>query len=107
MKGLSPLTWELVQKVFPPDYAETAGLMLVAECGQNLPFCENSDEHQLERLRFAALKISQGDLDRLQEAIDEAKHDWRDELIWAGFAERLDAHLRWAQDVLGRQLLGP
>ncbi len=75
--------------------------MLVNECGQNVPFCEDSDEYRLDRLRFAALKISGGDLGRLQEAIDEAKHDWRDELLWAGFAERLDAHLRWAKEVLG------
>ncbi len=57
MKGLSPRTWELVQQIFPAD-AETAGLLLVSECGQNLPFCEDRDEYQLERLRFAALKIS-------------------------------------------------
>jgi hypothetical protein len=107
VKGLSPLTWELVQKVFTPDQAETAGQMLVAECGQNLPFLEHCDEQKLERVRFAALKISRGDLHRLQQAIDQAKRDWRDELVWAGFAERLDAHVRWAEDVLGRKLPQP
>ncbi len=82
MKGLSPRTWVLVQQIFPAD-AGTAELLLVTECGQNLPFCEDRDEYQLERLRFAALKISGGNLARLQEAIDGGKHDWRDELIWA------------------------
>ncbi len=100
MKGLSPRTWLLVQRLFPL-HAETAGLMLVVECGQNLPFCHDRDELQLERLRFAALKISQGSLYRLQQAIDEAQRDWRDLLVWAGFAERLDAHLAWARQLLG------
>jgi Cys-tRNA(Pro)/Cys-tRNA(Cys) deacylase len=37
----------------------------------------------------------------LQQAIDEAKRDWRDELMWAGFGERLDAHSQWAMSLLG------
>ncbi len=100
MKGLSPRTWQLVQRIFPND-AEAAGKILAEQCGQNLPFCQDYDEVQLERLRFAALKISGGKLDRLQKAVDQAKRDWRDELVWAGFANRLEAHDIWAKKVLG------
>jgi Cys-tRNA(Pro)/Cys-tRNA(Cys) deacylase len=100
MEGLSPRTRQLVQAIFPND-AERAASLLVAECGQNLPFCKNSNEYQLERVRFAALKISEGDLRKLQEAVNEAKRDWRDELVWAGFAQRLDEHTRWANELLG------
>ncbi len=100
MQGLSPRTWQLVQKIFPND-AEAAGRMLVEECGQNLPFCEEADEVELERFRFAALKISGGSLARLQDAVDLAKHDWRDELIQAGFAERVQVHNQWADGILG------
>jgi hypothetical protein len=57
MKGLSPRTWQLIQMIFPNE-AEAVGTLLVQECGQNLPFCQDSDEYRLERLRFAALKIS-------------------------------------------------
>lgn len=99
MDGLSPKTWLLAQKIFPND-AEAAGRVLVEECGQNLPFCKDYDEFILERLRFAALKISQGDLHRLQKAVDQAKRDWRDALVWAGFAERLEAHSEWADATL-------
>ncbi len=100
MVDLSPRTWQLVRAIFPND-AEIVGTMLVQECGQNLPFCKDKNEYQLERLRFAALKISEGKLDRLQKAIDEAKKDWRDELVWAGFANRLDQHTLWANELLG------
>ena len=100
MVGLSPRTWQLVQALFPND-AERAGTLLVQQCGQNLPFCRNNNEYQLERVRFAALKISEGDLEKLQKAVDEAKRDWRDELVWAGFAHRLDEHTRWVNEVLG------
>ncbi len=100
MQGLSPRTWQLVQAIFPHD-AEKVGTILAQECGQNLPFCKDRNEYQLERLRFAALKISEGQLERLQKAVNEAKKDWRDELVWAGFANRLDGHTLWANELLG------
>jgi Cys-tRNA(Pro)/Cys-tRNA(Cys) deacylase len=100
MEGLSRRTWELVRAIFPSE-AEMVGTILVKQCSRNLPFCENENEYSLERVRFAALKISEGKLDRLQEAVDEANRDWRDELVWAGFANRLDAHTLWANELLG------
>lgn len=85
--------------MFPED-AETVGTILVQQCGQSLPFCNAENEYQLARVRLAALKISGGKLDRLQEAVNEAKRDWRDELVWAAFAEHLDAHTKWANEFL-------
>ena len=93
-----------MQLIFPDD-ADKVGRLLVEQCGQNLPFCGAKSPAELERLRFAALKISEGNLERLRRAVDEAKRDWRDELVWAGFAERLDAHVRWAAEMLGEQSL--
>lgn len=100
MKGLSPRTWQLVQKIFPRD-SEAVGASLAEQCGQTLPFCPDKNEYQLERIRFAALKFSEGRLDLLQKAIDDARRDWRDVLVWAGFANELDAHTRWANELLG------
>ncbi len=100
MQGLSPRTWQLVQAIFP-DCAEAARRLLAEECGQNLAFCKEKNEFQLERFRFAALKISEGRFDRLQKAVNEAKKDWRDELLWAGFANRIDGHTLWANELLG------
>jgi hypothetical protein len=46
-------------------------------------------------VRFAALKLSEGRLDRLEEAIKLAQTDWRDLLVAAGFAHDVEAHLNW------------
>ncbi len=102
MESLSPRTRQLVQAIFPNE-AESVGRILAEECGRNLPFCQGSDEYQLERVRFAALKISEGKLEMFERAVDMAKQDWRDELVWAGFAQTLTAHTEWAAEILGRE----
>jgi hypothetical protein len=68
--------------------------MLIRECGHNLPFQEQSNEYQLEQCRFAALKVSDGDLAKLAKAIELAKADWRDLVIDAGF-QNITAHEEW------------
>jgi hypothetical protein len=74
--------------------AEAIGL-LVDHCGNNLHFCEDDDRVGLERIRFAALKLSGGDLVRLKQAIELAKLDWRDLLAASDFADNPYAHTRW------------
>ena len=81
--------------LFQPDDRDEAERLLVDECGNNLPFHENSNERDLERLRFAALKQSRGDLKNLRNAISMAKTDWRDLLMSAGFGENIHAHSHW------------
>ena len=60
-----------------------------------VPGCKDHDEIQLERIRFAALKLSKGDIVRLRAAIALAKVDWRDVLLHAGFAWSVDAYKKW------------
>ena len=69
--------------------------ILVEECGNNLPFLHNTDEAGMDRFRFAALKLSGGDLDKLRDAVRLAKTDWRDLLAAAGFANDVTAHRSW------------
>jgi hypothetical protein len=52
----------------------------------------------IERIRFAVLKLSAGDLKALQRAIDLAKIDWRDVLVAAGFCSDVTAHKSWWPD---------
>jgi hypothetical protein len=47
-------------------------------------------------VRFAALKLSAGGMDRLRKAIELAKTDWRDLLVAAEFANDVNAHKRWS-----------
>lgn len=90
-----PLTEETTQRVarlFPAD-RELVSTLLVEECGDNLPFV--STAAGIERIRIAALKVSGGDLNALQRAIDLAKLDWRDLLMAAGFGHDVSAHKSW------------
>ena len=50
---------------------------------------------EAERVRFAALKVSDGDLAKLAEAIELANQDYRDLLVSAGFAGDPEEHQRW------------
>ena len=92
---LSPETRRRVDLLFAPDDRPVAEELLVNECGNNLPFNDKSDMFALERLRFAALKLSDGDLQELRRAIQVAKEDWRDLLVAAGFGHDVKAHERW------------
>lgn len=54
----------------------------------------------MERIRFAALKLSRGNPHKLLRAIEEARMDWRDLLMAAGFGTDENAHEIWAKEVL-------
>jgi len=87
-------TGERVAILFGPNDIELVSSLLIEECGQNL----TEYPELLERIRFAVLKLSQGDLNALQRAIDLAKLDWRDALVHAGFGDDIKAHESWWPD---------
>jgi hypothetical protein len=80
---LSPLVEERLRLLFPPSERDNARGLLVEQCATNIP---NWKSANLNRLRCAVLKISDGDLDRLRQAIETAKIDFRDVLTAADFA---------------------
>ena len=76
-------------------------------CGDNLPGSGLDTPESLDRIRFAALKISGGDLDRLTQAVELAQADWRDLLMAAGFGHDTSAHRAWEiGEVVNRWLAG-
>lgn len=97
---LTDRTLRVIESLFPLEHREAVRDLLDRECGTNLPFCEAQDATGLERVRFAVLMLSEGDLDKLRSTVDHAKIDWRDVLVWAGFGYSLTAHERWAEEVL-------
>ena len=99
MVELSAITGSVVARLFSPEYRREAVRLLEEECSDNLPFCENSDANALERIRFAVLKISEGDIARLRDAIKIAQQDWRDTLMGAGFGYSVTAHKQWEQEL--------
>jgi len=95
MVTLSPDTLARIEVLFAPEQRDAARSLLENECADDLPFCERSDMFSLERLRFAVLKLSGGNLDRLRREIEQTKSDWRDTLMAAGFGHDPEAHKLW------------
>ena len=93
--SLSPETERRIRLLFPPNERDVVRNALFEQCGNNLPFLDKLDDVQLERFRFAVLKLSEGRLDKLAQAIALAKTDWRDLLVAADFADDPHAHLQW------------
>jgi hypothetical protein len=92
---LSADTQWLIDRFFRADHRADAASLLAERCARNLPSCEKSDARTLERLRFAAIKVSRGKLDRLHHAVREAQMDWRDLLMAADFGCDMNAHRQW------------
>lgn len=101
MIALSKGTEILIEAVFRKE-AEivSAKASLMYECAENIPFCKSNDSLKMERIRFAAIKVSDGSLIKLNSAIQQAKTDWRDLLVAAGFANDIDAHTKWAKQTI-------
>lgn len=93
--ALTPKTTRRIEVLFAAqEWGNVMGL-LESECGQNLASLGNATPRQLERVRFAALKLSGGNIEKLYEAIALAQTDWRDLLMAAGFGESIHAHKKW------------
>jgi hypothetical protein len=95
---LSAGTVRRIEILFPEAERAEAAAMLVSECGDNLPYAKELGSEGIERIRFAALKLSSGSLERLRESVWLAKVDWRDVLVFAGFGNDVQAHLHWLAD---------
>ena len=95
MTPLTPATQQRVSALFSGADRELVSALLIQDCGNDLPGCENHDPASLERIRFAVLKLSGGDFNALQRAIDLAKTDWRDVLVFSGFGDDVTAHESW------------
>lgn len=93
-------TIELINNIFPIDDREIVVSFLNSECGINLPGCDMYSPEQLERICFAVIKFADGSTEQLKSAINIAKTDWRDLLMYVGFAENVNAHNIWADTAL-------
>lgn len=91
-------TIERIEMLFPAEHRELVSALLIEDCGDGLPFMDSADPVALERIRFAVLKLSAGDLNALQRALDLAKLDWRDALVAASFGDDPRAHRTWWPD---------
>lgn len=84
---LPDLTRDCIEILFHPEDRERARAVLLGDWGHAA--------RELERCRIAALKLSDGDLARLEQAVRLGRRDYRDLLVAAGFGNSTSAHLQW------------
>jgi hypothetical protein len=95
MIPLSTETRRRLEILFRSEEQATAAKLLVERCGDGLPLTSWAKEDFWDRIRFAVLKLSSGDLKKLQREVEGANCDWRDTLMAAGFGESVTAHQSW------------
>ncbi|NNE24098.1 MAG: hypothetical protein HKN11_15955 [Rhizobiales bacterium] len=95
MTDLAALIERRIVQLFPQGEHAEVRRLLCEDCGASLPGLSGSSPRSHERIQCAALKLSQGRLDKLYDAIALAQTDWRDLLVAAGFAGHPDAHKDW------------
>jgi hypothetical protein len=100
----TPLTSDtarLVELDFPPEHRLAATELLESRCGSNLPLLGDASAESIERVRFAVLKLSNGNIEQLPHHIAIACTDWRDSLVAAGFGHGILAHRKWFSERTG------
>ena len=95
---LSSETQRRLDALFVERDRQTVAQLLITQCGDSLPLWHDKDPLGLERIRFAALKLSNGSLAELIRAVQIAQVDWRDVLVAAGFGNDVRAHQAWFPD---------
>lgn len=80
-------------------YSKSEGIvisdLLYRAVSANIPFCNNSSPEEMERIRFAILKMTKQSPLNLAVGIYLAQSDWRDLLMSAGFGEDVAQHMAW------------
>ncbi|MCA9729455.1 MAG: hypothetical protein R3E12_05540 [Candidatus Eisenbacteria bacterium] len=95
MVPLSAATRDRLDVLFEGAERAEAEQILLYECVGERNGTEDRTPESLERLRFAVLKVSDGDLDELKRAIAWSRVDFRDVLVWAGFHRDPRDHSDW------------
>jgi len=90
----------LLKRTFQKDNFLAAKSALEVKAGKTIPFCGNSSSEQLDRIRFAIIKLSGGCTEALDNAIELAHTDWRKLLISADFGVNPIEHDNWFKEEL-------
>ena len=102
MLALSDRTKRLINRVFADEATRNTVMdKLVNECGIGVPFCEKSTPEEMDRIRFSVVKLSEGDVKKLESAIELANVDWRDLFMAAGFGHDVEEHNKWYEETVG------
>jgi hypothetical protein len=94
MIEISSDTKRRIHALFPENDWNAVEQMLLNDCGDNLPLVDSTYVDLAERIRFAVLKLSGGNISELEQHIALAAIDWRDTLVAAEFGN-VTAHKFW------------
>lgn len=97
MSALSPRTDQIIEHLAKPDARAKMRERLETECGTEALSCAGWTPEEMERIRFAILKLGVKNDADFESAILLAKTDLRDLFMAAGFSDDLEAHNKWWQ----------
>ncbi len=95
---MSPRTLNIISRLFHKNSHQQVIDLLQKECGDE-QLRTNGSEAGLERIHFAVLKLSEGNIEKLKHEINEAMIDWRDVLMAADFGTDVNAHVKWYEEL--------
>jgi len=94
---LSPLVILQIAKIFPILVSDDVTRLLMGECGKSKLYRKMDWSDLTERVQCAVLKLSEGDVGKLNVAIDLYKENWKQLLRKADFGMDENAHRVWAE----------
>lgn len=95
---MSPHTLQIISTLFHKNSHQQVVDLLEKECGHT-QLRTSGSEAGLERIHFAVLKLSEGNIEKLKHEIKEAMIDWRDVLMAADFGTDVEAHVKWFEEL--------
>ena len=98
--ALSLRTSNLLTKCVTEEQRAMVEDLLVSDVSENVPWHHDDSPEGMERIRFAIIKLTLCNELNLPMAVDQAKRDWRDLLVMAGFADDINEHLDWCDRIL-------
>lgn len=98
MSEITQRTKKIIAVLFRDKEQDLVKFELESKCSTNVPGCSSWSNSELERIWFAVLKLSNGDLSKLRSSIRLANTDFRDLLLTAGFGHNLEAHNKWFEE---------
>jgi hypothetical protein len=104
MIALSQAAKEHVAALFA-DKDVAAAYQLLEQCTDNPRLIADISRQGADRIVFAMIRLSDGDLGRLQDAIALFRRDWRDLLMASDFGRSLAAHETWRPRRLDRETI--
>jgi hypothetical protein len=100
--ALSERTQKLIAKLFSRSDGVVISDLLYRAVSSNIPCFENANSEDMERIRFAILKLTKQAPLNLAVGIHLAQTDWRDLLMSAGFGHDASEHISWYDKQLNK-----